>query len=43
MELPLITIDNVTVDMYVSGTILQSILNYNSKQLAIGSLAKPVQ
>lgn len=43
MELPLITIDNVTVDMYVSGTILQSILNYNSKELAIGSLAKPVQ
>lgn len=43
MELPVISIDNVTVDMYVSGTVLQSILNYNSKELAIGSLAKPVQ
>ena len=43
MELPLITIDNKTVEMNVAGSILQSILNYNSKELAIGSLAKPVQ
>ena len=43
MELPLITIENKTVEMNVAGSILQSILNYNSKELAIGSLAKPVQ
>lgn len=43
MELPLITIDNKTVDMNVAGAILESILNYNTKELAIGSLAKPVQ
>lgn len=43
MELPLITIDNKTVEMNVAGAILESILNYNTKELAIGSLAKPVQ
>lgn len=43
MELPLITIDNKTVEMNISGDILESILNYNAKELAIGSLAKAVQ
>lgn len=43
MDLPVIYIDNVTVDMNISGAILDSIMNYNSKELAIGSLAKPVQ
>lgn len=43
MELPLITIENKTVEMNVAGAILESILNYNTKELAIGSLAKPVQ
>lgn len=43
MELPMITIDNPTVEMNIPSSILESILNYNSKELAIGSLAKPVQ
>ena len=43
MELPIISIDNKTVEMNISSDILESILNYNTKELAIGSLAKPVQ
>lgn len=43
MELPLITIENPTVQMSVPGSVLESILNYNTKELAVGSLAKPVQ
>lgn len=43
MELPVITIENKTVDMSIPGSVLQSILNYNSKELAAGTLAKPVQ
>ena len=43
MELPVITIDNKTVEMNISSDILESILNYNTKELAVGSLAKPVQ
>lgn len=43
MELPLITIDNKTVEMNIAGAVLESILNYNTKELAVGSLAKPVQ
>ena len=43
MELPQINIINKTVDMNISGAVLESILNYNSKELAVGSLAKPVQ
>lgn len=43
MQLPTIDIINKTVEMNVSGAILESILNYNSKELAVGSLAKPVQ
>lgn len=43
MELPVIAIENKTVEMNIAGSVLESILNYNSKELAIGSLAKPVQ
>lgn len=43
IELPEITIDNKTVEMKVSGTILQSILNFNMKELEKGTIAKPVQ
>ena len=43
MDLPVITIDNPTVEMNISSDILESIMNYNTKELALGSLAKPVQ
>lgn len=43
MELPTIEIANKTVEMNIPGAVLESILNYNSKELAVGSLAKPVQ
>lgn len=43
MELPVISIENKTVEMNIAGAVLESILNYNTKELAIGSLAKPVQ
>lgn len=43
MELPIIIIENKTVEMNISGSILESISNYNSKELAVGSLARPVQ
>lgn len=43
MEVPEITIENKTVEMNVSSSILQTIVNYNSKQLSMGSVAKPVQ
>lgn len=43
MELPLISIENKTVEMNIAGAVLESILNYNTKELAVGSLAKPVQ
>lgn len=43
IEVPVITIDNPTVEMNVSGAILESIVNYNTKQLDLGSMPKPVQ
>ena len=43
MELPVITIDNPVVDMNISSSVLESILNYNTKELAAGTLASPVQ
>lgn len=43
LELPKITINNVTTEFDVDGNILVSILNYNSKQLNIGIASKPVQ
>lgn len=43
MEVPAIVIENKTVEMNISSTILDSITKYNSKQLTIGTTAKPVQ
>lgn len=43
LELPKIEINNVTSEFDIDGNILLSILNYNSKQLNIGSISKPVQ
>lgn len=43
MEVPEITIQNKTTEMNIGGDILQSILNYNSKELLKGTIAKPVQ
>lgn len=42
MELPLITIENPTVEMNISGEILESILNYNSKEIEKNAF-KPIQ
>ena len=43
LELPEITIDNPTVSMSVSGDILNSILQVNSKEIAKSSVASPIQ
>lgn len=43
LELPLITIENKTLEMNIASSILDSIVTHNSKQLALGSVAKPVQ
>jgi hypothetical protein len=43
MELPEIKINNPTVQMKISGEILESILNYNSKELLRGTISRPVQ
>lgn len=43
LELPIIKIDNVTSEFNIHGDILNSILQYNSKQLSIGMISKPVQ
>lgn len=43
LEIPVIKIENKTLEMNVSSSVLDSIVTYNSKQLAIGSVAKPVQ
>lgn len=43
MDVPVISIENKTVEMNISGEILNSILTYNSKQLNLGSIKKPVQ
>lgn len=43
LELPEIKINNKTVEMKVSGDILESILNYNSKELLRGTISRPVQ
>ena len=43
LELPVISINNPTVEMNISGEILESILNYNTKELLKGTIAKPVQ
>jgi len=43
LEVPVITINNVTSQFSIGGEILQSILNYNSKELLKGTIAQPVQ
>lgn len=43
MELPAIEIDNVTTELTVESDILQSILNYNSKELMKDLILQPVQ
>ena len=43
MEIPVIAVENKTLEMNISSSVLDSIVTYNSKQLAIGSVAKPVQ
>jgi hypothetical protein len=43
MEVPAIVIENPTLEMTIASSILESIVNYNSKQLAIGTVARPVQ
>lgn len=43
LELPKIEISNVTSQFDIEGDILVSILNYNSKEIAKGSIVRPVQ
>ena len=43
LELPEIEIVNVTNTFNIPSEILRSILNYNSKQLTMGTISKPVQ
>ena len=43
LSLPKIEINNRTVSMKVSGNVLESILNYNSKELLRGTVSRPVQ
>lgn len=43
LELPKINIDNVTAEMDIEGNVLVSILQYNSKQINVGTISKPVQ
>lgn len=43
MDLPVITIENETVNMNVDSAVLDSIVTYNTKELLKGTIAKPVQ
>ena len=43
MELPKITIDNVSETFDVDSSVLHSIVNYNSKELQKGTISKPIQ
>lgn len=43
LSLPEINIENKHVEFDMSGDILYSLLQYNSKQLGIGTISKPVQ
>ena len=43
LSLPEITIGNITTDFNIDSSILNSIYNYNSKQLNFGFISKPVQ
>lgn len=43
LKLPEIVIENPTASFNIDSDILLSILNYNSKQLSIGTISKPIQ
>ena len=43
LKLPEIEIDNVTSEFNIPSSVLKSILTYNSKQLTMGTISKPVQ
>lgn len=43
LELPKIEVNNPTVNMKIGGSVLESILNYNSKELLRGTVSRPVQ
>lgn len=43
LELPTIDINNVTAEFDIASDVLTSILQYNSKQLSVGAISKPVQ
>lgn len=43
LELPTISIENVTETFDVDSSILHSIVNYNSKELGKGTISKPIQ
>lgn len=43
LELPRITIDNVTCEFDIDSAILNSIFNYNTKQITVGTATRPVQ
>ena len=43
LELPKIIINNSTLNIKISGDILKSILDYNSKELLRGTISRPVQ
>ena len=43
MEIPAINIENKTVEMTIQSSTLESIVTYNSTQLNVGTIARPVQ
>ena len=43
LELPEITIENKTTEFNISSSILHSILQFNSKELIMGIISKPIQ
>ena len=43
MELPVITINNVVKEFDIPGSVLTSILTYNTKELDKGAMSRPVQ
>lgn len=43
LELPRININNVTINFDIDGNILTGINKYNSRQLSVGIISKPVQ
>lgn len=43
LELPVIQINNPSVEFIIGSDLLMSILNFNTKQLSVGTISKPVQ